>query len=230
MKKFIIPLISLFFVLVVIDYVPFNNLFGTADKKLIIISANVQSSSIKKDVIAAILHAASRDAYTHPEVVDIADYNLSFIKAENAPAQEALQIPEVQKFASKIAAADEIIFVVPNINNGMPGTIKNAIDLLWKPWHNKPIGLVGYSLTGQNGDAFIKYFMQVLHAIQSDPVSTTVYITDSSIDAAAQEKVQKMLDELSAYAARPHYVKKMLRYSKDSVKRTLIRLMRKFNS
>ena len=57
---------------------------------------------------------------------------------------------EYRKFREEIAAADGILFVTPEYNRGMPGVLKNAIDVGSRPygksvWNQKPAAIVSAS-------------------------------------------------------------------------------------
>ncbi|HLM92079.1 MAG TPA: NADPH-dependent FMN reductase [Thermoplasmata archaeon] len=49
----------------------------------------------------------------------------------------------VRSFAREMERADGFILVTPEYNFGIPGTLKNLLDHLWRQWHFKPFGLVG---------------------------------------------------------------------------------------
>ena len=58
--------------------------------------------------------------------------------------------PEYVKFRRKVAAADGVLFVSPEYNRGMPGVLKNAIDVGSRPYgqsvfDKKPAAIVSAS-------------------------------------------------------------------------------------
>jgi len=59
------------------------------------------------------------------------------------------------RFRGAIAASDSLLFVTPEFNRGMPGALKNAIDVGSRPWgksvwNGKPAGVISMS-TGPIG-------------------------------------------------------------------------------
>jgi len=48
-------------------------------------------------------------------------------------------------FAEKIKSSDGIIIVTPEYNGSYPASLKNAIDVLYQEWNNKPIAIVTVS-------------------------------------------------------------------------------------
>jgi NAD(P)H-dependent FMN reductase len=51
--------------------------------------------------------------------------------------------PKVVQFVDLVTAADAFVIVTPEYNYGIPGALKNLLDLTFKPWNRKPFGLVG---------------------------------------------------------------------------------------
>ncbi len=71
--------------------------------------------------------------------------------------------PSVTELKQKIMAADGLLLVTPEYNNGIPGIFKNAIDWLTRPpeermavFAGKPVGLIG-ATPGNFGTAFSQY-------------------------------------------------------------------------
>lgn len=69
----------------------------------------------------------------------------------------------VTELRQKIKAADALLLVTPEYNNGIPGVFKNAIDWLTRPpeermstFAGKPVGLIG-ATPGNFGTAFSQY-------------------------------------------------------------------------
>ena len=55
---------------------------------------------------------------------------------------------EMLRFSEQIKNSDGVIIVTPEYNGGMPGSLKNAIDLLYDEWFKKPIAIA----TASDGD------------------------------------------------------------------------------
>lgn len=53
--------------------------------------------------------------------------------------------PAVASFAKAIQEADAVLIVTPEYNGGYPAALKNVIDLLYKEWYHKPIGIITVS-------------------------------------------------------------------------------------
>jgi len=80
-------------------------------------------------------------------IAEIPLYNAD-VEAEGIP-------PPVTALKDKIAAADGLLLVTPEYNNGLPGVFKNAIDWLSRPpadikrvFGGRPVALIGASPGG----------------------------------------------------------------------------------
>jgi chromate reductase len=78
----------------------------------------------------------------------------------------------VTELREQIKAADGLLLVTPEYNNGIPGVFKNTIDWLTRPpeermetFAGKPVGLIG-ATPGNFGTAFSQYaWLPVLRAL-----------------------------------------------------------------
>jgi len=75
------------------------------------------------------------------EIYDIAGLPLFNQDEERNPT------PKVSEFKQKIRAADAILLVTPEYNYGVPGVMKNALDVASRPygdnaWNGKPVALM----------------------------------------------------------------------------------------
>ena len=78
------------------------------------------------------------------EIVEIGDLPLFNQDFEQDPPAK------VRDFKEKIASSDAVLFVTPEYNRGLPGVLKNAIDVASRPygksaWAGKPCAVVTVS-------------------------------------------------------------------------------------
>jgi len=74
-----------------------------------------------------------------------------------SPDYDADYPPEARTFKEMLASVDAVLFVTPEYNRGLPGSLKNAIDWGSRPWGQnsfarKPSAMIGAS-TGKIGTA-----------------------------------------------------------------------------
>jgi NAD(P)H-dependent FMN reductase len=78
------------------------------------------------------------------ELVDLAEINLPFLDEPGHPRLGQYTKPHTKDWSARVDAADAFVFVTPEYNYGMPGSLKNAIDYLHREWAYKPVGFVSY--------------------------------------------------------------------------------------
>ncbi len=110
------------------------------------------------------------------ELLDLRDYQLPLFAEGVSPAyvEGEYNIPEVNRWANKIAESDAFIIVTPEYNHGYPASLKNNIDYLYKEWNNKPVCFVSYGSTG--GARVIQQLREVSIELQMAPIRNSVHI------------------------------------------------------
>jgi NAD(P)H-dependent FMN reductase len=114
--------------------------------------------------------AAERDDALF-ELVDVADYDLPL--DEPAPAATGrYAMPHTRDWAARISVFDGFVFVTPEYNHSIPGSLKNAIDFLFQEWNDKAAGFVGYGVEG--GVRAVEQLRQILGELKVADVRTSV--------------------------------------------------------
>ena len=112
--------------------------------KVAIIVGSLRRDSINRKV-ARSLCAFAGDRL-NCDIVEIGDLPLYNQDYDGAPAQPGSYI----RFREEIRAADGVLFVTPEYNRGVPGVLKNAVDVGSRPygesvWNQKPAAIVSAS-------------------------------------------------------------------------------------
>jgi len=81
----------------------------------------------------------------------------------------------IQQWSNLVSSCDGYIILTPQYNWGYPGDMKNAMDHLYKEWHNKPAMIVTYG--GHGGNKCGMQLRQVLHGFKMKLVEEEVSIT-----------------------------------------------------
>ncbi len=116
--------------------------------KIAVVVGSLRKGSINRKVAQAICGAAAdRLDCTIVEIGNLALFNQDI---------EADPPAEWVTFKQAIAAAEGILFVTPEYNRGIPGALKNAIDVGSRPygksaWEKKPAAVVTASPGGIGG-------------------------------------------------------------------------------
>ena len=109
------------------------------------------SGSLRKGSFNAGLLRAARDLA--PEGTEIQIGSILDVPLYNADEEAAHGLPaSVQRLQAQLQAADGLLLVTPEYNNGIPGVFKNAIDWLSRPasdidrvFGGRPVAILGAS-------------------------------------------------------------------------------------
>lgn len=77
-------------------------------------------------------------------VADLAEENLPLLDEPHHPRLRNYQHDHTKRWSDKVAAADAIVFVIPEYNYGIGAALKNALDYLHTEWNYKAAGVVSY--------------------------------------------------------------------------------------
>ncbi|WP_370413943.1 GNAT family N-acetyltransferase [Streptomyces fradiae] len=125
---------------------------------------------------------APRAAELGVELVPVAlgDLGLPFLDEEEHPAAGVYQHEHTRRWSAMADAADGFVVVTPEYNSGMPATLKNALDYLYREWAWKPIGFVSYGNTSA-GTRAVQHAKQVATTLRLVPLGSTVAIRLSEV-------------------------------------------------
>ena len=121
-----------------------------ANYKIAIIVGSLRKDSLNRKIARSI--CALRGDNLDCQMVEIGDLPLY-----NQDYDVQRQQPEAYvRFREQIAAADGILFCTPEYNRGVPGVLKNAIDVGSRPygrsvWDRKPAAIVSASIGAIGG-------------------------------------------------------------------------------
>jgi chromate reductase, NAD(P)H dehydrogenase (quinone) len=140
----------------------------------------VLTGSLRKDSItlqlAKALESLAPDslAFTFVEIGDLPHYNEDL---ETATPPESWT-----RFREVIKAADAVLVVSPEYNRGVPGALKNAIDVGSRPWGKavwagKPAAVVTASPGALGGYGVNHHIRQILNVFGMPVLPMEVYIS-----------------------------------------------------
>ena len=120
------------------------------------------SGSLREHSFNAGLLRAAAEAMPHGDMLSV--NSIRGIPLYDGDTESSQGIPPaVTELKQKIKAADGLLLVTPEYNNGIPGVFKNAIDWCARPpeermgiFAGKPVGLIG-ATPGTFGTAFSQY-------------------------------------------------------------------------
>ena len=122
---------------------------------------SVRSGRIGEHIGAWVMDAAAeRDA--DYRLLDLADFDVPHLVAEVVPgaANKQYDAPAVTAWSKAVDTCDGFVFVTPEYNHSIPGTMKNAFDSLFGEWAGKPVAFVGYGADG--GVRAVEHWRQIV--------------------------------------------------------------------
>jgi chromate reductase len=127
-----------------------------------VLVGSLRQKSVSKLVARAFVAVAP--AQLKFSFVEIGDLPLYNEEREDAPPAEWA------RFRNEVGAADALLFVTPEFNRGIPGGLKNAIDVGSRPWGKsvwggKPSAIVSQSYGALGGMASHHQLRQVLFGV-----------------------------------------------------------------
>ncbi|HYC98844.1 NAD(P)H-dependent oxidoreductase [Brevundimonas sp.] len=152
--------------------------------RIAIVAGSLRRESRNRKVARSI--CAIRDDGLDCSIVEIGDLPLFNQDLEADPPAAWT------RFREQIAAADGVLFVTPEYNRGVPGVLKNAIDVGSRPYgqsvfHKKPAAIVsvspgaigGFGANHQLRQACVFLDMPVMQ----HPEAYLAHVTDDNFDA-----------------------------------------------
>ena len=104
-----------------------------------IISSSVRTGRNSHRVALYFQNYLTTNNLATAEIIDLNEYQFPIfderLRLQPDPS------PSLLDYAARVTKADGIIIVTPEYNGGYPASLKNAIDVLYKEWHRKPIAI-----------------------------------------------------------------------------------------
>jgi len=152
--------------------------------------------------VARFVEGEAAKAGLETEVIDVRDYPAS-------ATDNRLQTDMAKKLAAKLSKADGLVVISPEYNHGYPGELKLLLDMLYKQYERKPIGIIGVSGGGLGGARVVEQLRLVVVELRMVPIRNALYFPGVQDlfdgqgrirDASYHERAKAFFDELVWYA------------------------------
>lgn len=122
----------------------------TNQKTIGIFVGSVRDGRLGEQVGNWVLGGAQGHEGFEYQLLDLAEFNVPHLAAAVPPgaANKQYDDPAVSSWSQAVDACDAFVFVTPEYNHSVPGTMKNAFDSLGPEWQGKPVAFVGYGSDG----------------------------------------------------------------------------------
>jgi NAD(P)H-dependent FMN reductase len=153
--------------------------------KILIILSSVREGRVGEGIAKWVSATAqSHSAEMEYELVDLRDFN--FPNYSDPRSASMIKMGEfgtelANKWAEKVSSADGFIIVTPEYNHSFPGSLKNALDVLYTPWNNKSVAFVSYG-SGAGGSRAVEQLRLVAAELQMVDVRLATHIVNFYLD------------------------------------------------
>lgn len=110
------------------------------------------------------------------EIVDLRNWDIPFFHDAITPAEAQSKDPKIQAWSNKIKQAQGFIIITPTYNGSYTAVLKNALDVLYAEWNNKPVMFVGYSGGKSGGKKAIGHLRIVAKELKMKSLESEINI------------------------------------------------------
>lgn len=127
--------------------------------------------------------STAKEAGFELTVLDLQEIALPNFDAAVPPAYMPTTTEEGKSWQATISEADGFVFVTPEYNRSIPGSLKNAIDYLVEEWKEKPATIVSYGYI-DGGASATKHLQDIFDwlKIQNVGEKIAVQLTQDTFD------------------------------------------------
>ena len=144
--------------------------------KLPLLLGSVRVGRRSEDVARYLLATLEADPRFHPELLDLATYRFGLL--EQRPSEMAEPPEALGVFSQRLREADALLIVSPEYKGGIPGALKNAIDLLEPEiLRRKPVGICTVSAGGFGGLQCLLQLRLTVFALGGVPIPESISIS-----------------------------------------------------
>jgi NAD(P)H-dependent FMN reductase len=144
--------------------------------KLPLLLGSVRAGRRSEHVAKDILSKLESDPRFEPELLDLANYRFSVL--EERPSDMAEPPEAVELFSQRLREADALLIVSPEYKGGIPGALKNAIDLLEPEiLRRKPVGICTVSSGGFGGLQCLLQLRLTVLALGGVPIPESIAVS-----------------------------------------------------
>lgn len=136
------------------------------------------------------------------ELIDLIEQDLDQLTAAVPPAMAngSYEEPKTVSWSETIKGFDGYLFVTPEYNASVPGTMKNAFDLLKVEWEGKPVGFLSYGAGG--GGRAVNHWRDIVANIGMLPLEAQASLSfgDHFVDFqfTPNEQTAELLEAVAA--------------------------------
>ncbi|MFD9895257.1 NADPH-dependent FMN reductase [Amycolatopsis sp. NPDC059027] len=154
----------------------------TDKKRVAVVIGSTRPTRICGGIAAWARDSLQEDSDLCYDLIDLAEIALPFLDEPVKAALQQYEHEHTRAWSKLVQSYHGFLFVFPQYNWGYPGVLKNALDYLYREWHDRPASLLTYGTRG--GGKAAEQFISVLHGLHMRVLDTHVeaVITDQDVD------------------------------------------------
>lgn len=166
-------------------------------KRVAVVIGSTRPSRICPGIAAWIKDAAAEDSPLRYELIDLAEIDLPFLDEPLKAALGQYAHEHTRRWSELVSGYAGFVFVFPQYNWGYPAPLKNALDFLYREWHDKPAASVTYGTRG--GGRAAEQFASVMQGLHMRPLPDRLEIAIAAADVDENWQLRDLEATLSPY-------------------------------
>ena len=118
--------------------------------KIAIVLGSTRPGRLGPEVADWVARQAKERPNADYQVLDVAEFDLELLSEPTVPgaANREYDNESTRRWSRAVDEFDGFVFVTPEYNHSVPAALKNAFDVLYPEWGDKPVAFVGYGADG----------------------------------------------------------------------------------
>lgn len=132
------------------------------------------------------------------EIIDLRNWDIPFFHDAITPGESPSKDTKIQAWSNKIKQAQGFIIITPTYNGSYTAVLKNALDVLYAEWNNKPVLFVGYSGGKSGGKKAIGHLRAVARELKMKSLESEINIPQvwQAFDSKGEFKDQDVVAKI----------------------------------
>ncbi|MGA9877038.1 MAG: NAD(P)H-dependent oxidoreductase [Solirubrobacteraceae bacterium] len=150
--------------------------------RIAVVVGSTRPTRICRGIAEWVRGVAQEGSPLHYELIDLAEIDLPFLDEPLKASLHQYEHEHTRVWSRIVSSYDGFVFVFPQYNWGYPAPLKNALDFLYREWHDRPAASVTYGTRG--GSKGAQQFHSVLEGVHMRPLAEgiEIFVTDEDVD------------------------------------------------
>ena len=118
--------------------------------KIAIVLGSTRPGRLGPEVADWVTRLAKEREGADYQLLDVDEFDLDLLAEPTVPgaADRDYDNEKTRRWSRAVDEFDGFVFVTPEYNHSVPAALKNAFDVLYPEWSDKPVAFVGYGADG----------------------------------------------------------------------------------